>query len=86
MGFKNPADHPYEVASYSMATALARKNNSESYTAKIRPWLQDFNMKTVYTTDMVKQQIQATEDSLKEDFTGYMLWNPSNIYHKDAVK
>jgi len=53
--------------------------------AKIRPWLQDFNMGAFYTADMVKQQIRATRDSLGDDFNGFMLWNPSNIYTQGAV-
>lgn len=54
--------------------------------AKLRPWLQDFNMGADYTADMVKQEIKATQDSLGSDFKGFMLWNPSNIYTSDAVK
>jgi hypothetical protein len=34
---------------------------------------------------MVKEEIKATQDALGEDFNGYMLWNPSNIYTKDAI-
>ena len=49
--------------------------------AKFRPWLQDFNMGADYTAEMVKSEIQATQDALKTDYTGFMLWNPSNIYN-----
>jgi hypothetical protein len=54
--------------------------------AKLRPWLQDFNMGADYTANMVRQEIKATQDSLGSDFKGFMLWNPSNIYTSDAVK
>lgn len=53
--------------------------------AKIRPWLQDFNIGAVYNTDMVEQEIKATQDSLGNNFKGFMLWNPSNIYTWGAV-
>lgn len=53
--------------------------------AKFRPWLQDFNMGADYTADMVKKEIKATQDALGKDFSGFMLWNPSNIYTKAAV-
>ncbi len=53
--------------------------------AKIRPWLQDFNMGAFYTADMIKKEIKATQDSLGQDYAGFMLWNPSNIYTQGAV-
>lgn len=116
IGFKNPAEYPYEVIKYSMDRAMLRKNiyikqyealvlkNSEAYgtpaaesqqaldlipvmgpLAKFRPWLQDFNMGAKYTADMVKKEIKATQDSLGDDYAGFMLWNPSNVYTKEAV-
>lgn len=128
MGFKNPADHPYEVIKYTLEQALSRQtayNSSpmeksfaygnkngfgyfsvagvvsssledwlgametgqpqEKIQSKFRPWLQDFNLGADYTADMVKQEIKAAADVLGNDFTGYMLWNPSNTYTKDAV-
>lgn len=123
IGFKSPAEHPYEVVKYSMDNALSRetafllqkqdlalKNNqaAESATeasgspvaslkptapildmalvAKFRPWLQDFDMGAEYTADMIKAEIKATQDALGKNYNGFMLWNPSNIYTKDAVR
>lgn len=54
--------------------------------AKFRPWLQDFNLGAYYTADMIKQEIKATQDALGSNFTGFMLWNPSNIYTRGAVE
>jgi hypothetical protein len=48
--------------------------------AKIRPWLQDFDLGTDYTAQMIQQEIQAVKDSLGDDYEGYMMWSPSNIY------
>ncbi len=53
--------------------------------AAFRPWLQDFNMKAYYTVDMVVAEIKATQDALGEDYNGFMLWNPSNIYTQGAI-
>ena len=96
MGFSNPADHPYDIIKYSMSTALTRENSFLKQRqglptpimvplAKFRPWLQDFNMGADYTSDMVKAEIQATQDSLGADYNGFMLWNPSNIYTQGAI-
>jgi hypothetical protein len=65
----------------SQTKELPEKNNL----AKFRPWLQDFDMGANYTADMVKKEIQATQDSLQDDYSGFMLWNPSNIYTSGAL-
>jgi len=83
IGFAKPAEHPYEVIKYSLDSAMLKKD--PLYFSKLRPWLQDFNMGAYYTADMVKQEIKATQDSLKENYYGFMLWNPSNIYTQNAV-
>ena len=93
LGYANPAEHPYEVVKRSMEDARARL---ESYKrlrgfpagrgAKLRPWLQDFSLKTDYTAEMVKSQIRAVREAAGDDFAGFMLWNPSNIYTKEALE
>lgn len=76
-------------------------NNSTSM-VKLRPWLQDFNLGATYDTRMVKAQIQAVYDAARlptpersnggqasstpELLNGWMLWNPSNIYTKEALE
>ncbi|MCX6760123.1 MAG: hypothetical protein NTW46_02155 [Candidatus Nealsonbacteria bacterium] len=89
MGYGSPAEHPYEVVKYSIDKGLLRlkafnelDNKRDVY---LRPWLQDFNLGAVYNMDMVKAQIQATKDSLGNDYKGFMLWNSSNIYTGSAV-
>lgn len=54
-------------------------------TVKIRPWLQDFNLGAIYSLEMVKAQIKAVSDSLGQRYNGFMLWNASNIYTKEAL-
>ena len=46
--------------------------------AKLRPWLQDFDLGAVYTVDMVKSEIQAVRDAGLSD--SWLIWNPSNKY------
>jgi hypothetical protein len=101
IGFENPADHPYEIVKYSMDSAIKRNIlfnieklqenlnagiNESVKMAKIRPWLQDFSLGAFYTSEMVGKEITATKDALKDNYNGFMLWNASNVYTKEAVK
>ncbi len=88
IGYENPAEHPYEVIRYSMNSAVYKKENllpTQANLAKFRPWLQDFDMGAEYTADMIKQEIKAVEDALQQDYAGFMIWNPKNIYTKEAI-
>ncbi|MFA5386437.1 MAG: putative glycoside hydrolase [Candidatus Paceibacterota bacterium] len=51
--------------------------------AKLRPWLQDFDLGADYTAEMVREQIQAVHDAGLSD--GWMLWDPRNVYTKGAL-
>lgn len=82
IGFDNPADHPFEVVAYSMARAKLRLGDSK---AKLRPWLQDFNMGAVYDTEKVSLEIRAVKEMLGDSYSGYMLWNPENWYNEGAI-
>lgn len=109
LGYKNPADFPYEIVKYSMESALKRlmnyelgiRNNGTStvsinvhnslfiiHNSKLRPWLQDFDLGADYDAEKVKKQIQAVYDSASstsETINGWMLWNPSNVYTREAL-
>ncbi|MFH0890956.1 MAG: putative glycoside hydrolase [Candidatus Liptonbacteria bacterium] len=98
LGLKNPAEHPYEVIKYSMEAALARRNkmslaSSTTSTvilqipprlAKLRPWLQAFDLGAVYDREMINKQIVATQEVLNstssDSYAGWLLWDPKNIY------
>jgi hypothetical protein len=95
LGYQNPALYPYEVIKYSMDHALARLKKYETdlaestsspktgIAAKIRPWLQDFNLGATYDASMIAKENKAVEDSFSASssyFGGVMLWSPSNIY------
>ena len=90
MGYKNPADHPYEVVNDSMQKGQARLDaltaSSTAPTAKLRPWLQDFNLGATYDAAMIDKQIKATKDALGEKYAGYMLWNPSSAYTNGGIQ
>ena len=83
-GFKNPAEHPYEVITHSMKGAILKTNKMQGQDIhKIRPWLQDFNLGAKYTKEMVRAQIKALND---QGLESWMLWDPRNVYTKDALE
>lgn len=57
--------------------------------AKMRPWLQDFDLGVdkargiYYDVAKVKAQIKASEDA---GTSGWLLWNSSNVYTKEALR
>lgn len=53
------------------------------FAAKLRPWLQVFNLGAVYNSAMIHKEIQAVEDvfsSSTNQFAGWLLWDPTNNY------
>jgi hypothetical protein len=97
LGFPNPAARPYEVVNYSVKHAAERLDEFANpkpqppgappiKAAKLRPWLQDFNMGAKYDAQAVRAEIKAVEDALGDQFAGYMIWNPSNVYTRQALK
>ncbi len=56
-----------------------------SVVAKLRPWLQVFDLGATYDGAMIQKEIQAVEDSLLRGphpatFNGWLLWDPQNMY------
>ena len=57
--------------------------------AKVRPWLQDFNLSydvnrgILYDAEKIKAQVQGAEDG---GSSGWLLWNSANIYTESALK
>lgn len=90
MGYKNPAAWPYEVVVDSMQKGQERltayKANGGTGNAKLRPWLQDFDLGADYNASMIGKQIRATKDALKDEYVGYMLWNPASNYTSGGVQ
>jgi len=83
LGYNNPADHPYEVIFKAVETANERMATGTPPRAKIRPWIQDFDLGATYTASMIKAEIKAIKDA--KGF-GYLVWDPKNIYTWEAFK
>lgn len=80
--------HPYEVVHRSLLSVLDYLQNIGAK-ARLRPWLQDFSLKfdtnrgIVYDAEKVRLQIKAAEDA---GASGWLLWNPKNIYTEEALR
>ncbi|MFA5175469.1 MAG: putative glycoside hydrolase [Patescibacteria group bacterium] len=79
MGFKNPAEHPYEVILNAMKSGLEQSAGSRG---KLRAWIQAFNMGAIYDGDKIKAQIKASDDAGAD---GWILWNARNVYAADGL-
>jgi hypothetical protein len=82
-GYKNPADHPYEVIHYAMGEGVKRAKAASTSPLKLRPWLQDFDLGADYGPTEVRKQIQATYDV---GLDSWMLWSASNKYTVGALE
>lgn len=93
MQFSNPAAHPYEVVQYSLLRAARRRTQFAQmlaalpegagaapieHVAKIRPWLQAFDLGAPYPPPVIRRQMDAVYDTGLT--SGWYLWNPSNRY------
>jgi len=80
--------NPYQVVSRSIFIAQDYLSQIGSE-AKIRPWLQDFditydyNRKIYYDAKKVRDQILAAEEAGAD---GWLLWNPKGEYTKEALR
>lgn len=82
-GFKNPADHPYEIINKALSGAVKKTNAVAGQDIhKIRPWLQDFNLGATYTGDMIRSEMKAVYDN---GLDSWMLWDPRNKYTPSAL-
>jgi len=75
LGFANPAEYPAEVIENGLREGLLFFTTSTR--AKVRPWIQAFNLGAVYDADKIRAEIDAVE---KYTDAGWMLWNASNRY------
>lgn len=81
-GFKNPAEHPYEIITYAMKEGVDRAINASSSVKIFRPWIQDFDLGANYGEKEVREQIRALSEL---GINSYMIWSPSNVYTKEAL-
>jgi hypothetical protein len=83
-GYRNPAQHPYEIVRRSLERALERTGVPP---VRFRPWLQAFPDYAfgagAFTAGQVRAQIRAAEGIRTN---GWMIWNPHNRYSRADVK
>jgi len=79
-GIKSPVNNPGDTVA---ATMEDFKKVTEGTSARLRPWLQDFSLKVIYTADMVRRQIDAVESAGVEE---WLLWDPDCTYSESALK
>ena len=80
-GFKNPAEHPYEVIKIAMQGGVDKANKASSTPEKLRPWLQDFDLGATYNAPEVRAQIKATNEV---GLTSWLMWDAGNKYSPGA--
>ncbi|TSC56258.1 MAG: hypothetical protein G01um101418_153 [Parcubacteria group bacterium Gr01-1014_18] len=81
MGFKNPANYPYEVIYQAMEKGKPiYKKLGLPFTA--RPWIQAFDMGALYNRERTRLQMQAIEDA---EGAGWILWNARNEYKSEIL-
>jgi len=80
-GYKNPAEHPYEIILEGMIKGKERLLAASSTPYKLRPWLQDFNLGANYDSAMIKKEKQAVYDA---GLNSWLVWNAANRYTEKA--
>lgn len=82
-GYAQPAEYPYDMIHKSLTDGMAKLTTANIATAKLRPWLQDFNLGAVYTSEMIQSQITATNDM---GLQSWLFWDPKNLYTASVFK
>jgi len=81
-GHVNPALAPYDIIYSTLESGIdilvsELGVSPEESRRKVRPWLQDFDIGAVYTSDLIEAQIEATRMASS---SGWILWNARNVY------
>lgn len=79
------------TAASTTATSVVAREPQPIYRAKLRPWLQDFDLGSTYNAPLVREEIKAVYDALlngssSDKFAGWLLWDPANIYTAGALE
>jgi len=90
-GYKNPADHPYEIMKRTLIKgleiAMAKNGATPEYKkevlAKYRPWLQAFDMGAIYNREKIFDEVRGTCDAGAT--RGWLFWNARNVYNFNAL-
>jgi len=81
LGLENPAAYPGLVIANGMKKGMPYFENTR---AKVRPWLQAFNIGAVYGAANIRAQIDAVE--AYDNNGGWLLWNAANRYSSAGLK
>lgn len=83
-GYRNPVANSHEIIYRSLERARVRSGLDP---VRFRPWLQAFRDyafdKRQFGPEEIQQQISAAE---KFGSSGWMLWNPRNVYSLEAIQ
>lgn len=79
LGLQNPAEDPAAVFENGLKKGMPY---FEGKRAKVRPWLQAFNIGAVYDAEKIRAQIEAVE---RYTDAGWLLWNASNRYSSEGL-
>lgn len=83
-GVKNPAANPAKVLKTGLKKGLPAFKDKR---AKLRPWIQAFNIGAVYDENKFDNKIRAQIDEIeKVSDSGWLLWNASNRYSEAGLK
>jgi len=80
LGLKNPAQYPALVFENGLKLGMPK---FEGKRAKVRPWIQAFNLGAVYDAVKIRAQIDEVE---KYTDAGWLMWNASNRYTDSGLE
>ncbi|TSC84674.1 MAG: Uncharacterized protein G01um101413_58 [Parcubacteria group bacterium Gr01-1014_13] len=75
LGLTNPADHPAAVFKHGMKLGTPKFVGKR---AKVRPWIQAFNVGAIYDAGKMRAQIDEIEKYPEN--AGWLAWNAANRY------
>ena len=83
-GYRNPVQNSYQVVLESVRLIRQRAAHTQ---VRVRPWLQDFRDyafdRRVFGVTEIRDQIRGAEEG---GGSGWMLWNPRNVYTGAALR
>lgn len=80
LGLANPAAYPSLVIEHGMKSSASLFTD---HRAKLRPWIQAFNLGAVYDGKKIREEINAVE---QHTHYGWLLWNAANRYTDAGLK
>lgn len=80
LGLANPAQHPALVLENGLKLGAPKFAGKR---AKVRPWIQAFNLGAVYDAAKIRAQIDEVE---KYTDAGWLMWNAANRYTDSGLK